>query len=137
MARVEPGMLCNAASIEQSGLVSMLGAMVDTVSGPVLPVRHTIWIVIRIVWDDGEYGAPHDLRVSLISPSGATLASIQGLGLAPPAEAAEYLPAASVFAAPILFETHDVGMHRVECAVDDKIVWQTALRVRVELPPLS
>ena len=64
MPTVRNAMLCNAATAESSGLVSMLGASLATVSGVELPIRVMLWLVARIVLDDAELGE-HCIAVSV------------------------------------------------------------------------
>lgn len=137
MARAQAGMLCNAASIEATGLVSVLGAFVDTVTAPVLPVRHQTWVVVRILWDDHDLGVPHNMSVSVLDPQGTVIASIGGPALVEAGEDTDMeMPPASMFAVPMLIEFPQVGIHNVVLQIDGTEIWSAPLRVRVELPPI-
>lgn len=79
MARLQTAVLCNAASVEASGLVSMLGAFIDTVSGPALPVRTQIWIVARLLFEEADVGVDHTFEVLVEPVDVQTSAPVQPL----------------------------------------------------------
>jgi hypothetical protein len=55
--------LCNAASVEQSGLVSMLGAFIDTITGRELPIRQQLWMVARLLLEEGDEGVDQTIEI--------------------------------------------------------------------------
>src|SRR5436190_23062535 len=63
MARLQTAVLCNAASVEQSGLVSVLGAFIDTITGQALPVQQQLWLAARLFVEEGDIGATLELVV--------------------------------------------------------------------------
>jgi len=132
-------MLCNAASLEQTGLVSMLGAFVDTVTGPVLPVRHVLTVVIRLLWEPAELNRPTRFDLSVTSPSGVVAARIEGAGLTEgdPNDFDPAMPAGSLIVLPLPVEFGEVGIHLVRLAIEGTVLWETPLRIQVELPPLE
>jgi hypothetical protein len=40
-------------------------------------------------------------------------------------------------ALPLVLQFEDVGLHQVELSVDQQVIWNAPLRIRVELPPLE
>ena len=54
MITLQAALLSNAASQEATGLISMLGAFVDQVAGPQLPIRQQLWVVARLLLEEED-----------------------------------------------------------------------------------
>ena len=76
-------MLCNAASIDQSGLVSVLGAFIDRLAGPQLPVTGQLWLVARFDWEESDFDSQHTVTVRIERmDDGEQIARIDGSSVA-------------------------------------------------------
>src|SRR5262245_40369140 len=130
VAQVQAGMLCNAASLEATGLVSMLGAFVDTVMGPVLPVRQQLTVVVRVLWGSSELNQVTHFDLSVTSPLGVVVARIEGAGLTEgdPSTFDPAMPAGSLIVLPLPVEFGEVGIHRVRLAIEGSVLWEAPLK---------
>jgi hypothetical protein len=131
-------MLCNAASVEQSGLVSMLGAFIDRLGGPQLPVRSQLWVVARFDWEDPDFDSQHTLTIKIERvDDGEQVARIDGSVVAElpaPGTFDPDMPVGWNVVLPFPAEFRRTGLHRVSLAVDAEPKWETLLKVETQLP---
>jgi hypothetical protein len=131
-------MLCNAASVEQSGLVSMLGAFIDRLAGPQLPVRGQLWLVARFDWEDADLDAQHMITIKIERvDDGEQVARIDGsvVGERPvPGTFDPEMPVGWNIVLPVPAEFRRVGLHRVSLSLDAEVRWDVLLKVETQLP---
>lgn len=138
MPDLRNAMLCNAASVEQSGLVSMLGAFIDHVGGPQFPIRVQLWIVARVEWREEDYGQHHTLVIKVDRvDDGEQVARIDGSAYTEKPAPGTYdpeMPVGGTIVVPLPMEFRRGGLHRVSLALDAEELWSTPLKVDVQLP---
>lgn len=139
MATVQAGFLCNAASTESSGLVSVLGAFVDTVTGPQLPVRHLMFVVVRLMLEPEDFDTAHAFGFEVVhSADGEVVARVDG-GAPPqprPTNVDPNLPSGVILSLPMSLEFRRVGIYTVNFRLDGDVAWSAPLKVQTSLPQL-
>ncbi len=131
-------MLANAASVEQSGLVSMLGAFIDRLTGPQLPVRGNLWLVARVDWEDQDFDTPHTILITVERrDDGEQIARVEGNAVTnrPPEGSVDSdLPVGGNLIVPLFLEFRREGLHAVTLSVDSDRIWEGDLKVTAQLP---
>jgi hypothetical protein len=129
MAEIQSGFLCNAATQDATGLVSVLGAFVDSVAAPALPIQALLNIVARIKHAEDELDRALDMKISVVRLSdGVDVVSAKGelrvervLG-GDPAE-----PAVSQLIVPLPVVLDKPGRHEVRLEVEGEVIWATPI----------
>lgn len=131
-------MLCNAASVDQSGLVSILGGFIDRLAGPQLPVRGQLWLVARFDWEEADFDSQHTVTVRIERlDDGEQIARVDGTSVAerpPPGAIDPDMPIGWNIVIPVAVEFRRTGLHRVSLSVDAEPRWDTLLKVDTQLP---
>lgn len=65
--RVDWAIPCQAAQVE-NGLMTIIGAQIDTLYAGGFPAKLTTWIAIRLAFPDAELGERHTVALRLIGP---------------------------------------------------------------------
>lgn len=143
MARLQTAVLCNAASVEQSGLVSMLGAFIDTVntSAPAGPIRQQLWIVARLLFDEADLGVDRTIEILVESldlddappehEALAPLVHISGVVRAErPPDADPRLAGGGPLVLPLALEFQATGLYHVTLSLDGDLLWDAPLAVK-------
>jgi len=119
--RVDWAIPCRFAKIED-GLVTIVGAQIDTLQVPELPARVSTWVAMRLVFSDDEAGEAHDLSMRLFGPdlvqAGELRASIrlaEPNPLKPPGWEGSH-----VMANLVQFEASGEGTHTVEVYLGER-----------------
>jgi hypothetical protein len=139
MARLQAGFLCNAASVEGTGLVSVLGAFIDTVLGPQLPIRQQLWVVARFETEPADLDQVHTVSIVVEHSDGEQLARIEGttrLGAPPSGAADPDLPMGFQIALPLLVEFRREGLYSVKLRLNGDEVLRRPMKVRALLPSM-
>lgn len=133
MPRLQTAVLCNAATVEASGLVSMLGAFVDSISGPALPVRHQLWVVARLHLFPEDISVDQVIEIEVVAQEGgATLASLNGVVRAEPTPGLDpEMIAGAPIVVPLAVEFPAPGMYHVTFKLNGDLLWDAPLRVNV------
>jgi hypothetical protein len=136
---LQAALLANAASLETSGLISMLGGFVDAVAAPQLPIRHQIWLIARLIAEQDDMSEPHALVVTVDHSDGTeqlarveatTNAQAQMEGIDPD------LPIGMPVVMPLFLEFRRLGLYHVRLVLDGELVWEGPFKVRTLLPQL-
>jgi hypothetical protein len=133
--------LANAAQADQTGLVSVLGAFIDTVQGPQLPVRQQLWVVGRLTLEPEDTTLPHPLAIIVEHSDGTEqVARIEiVLPSAPPGSLDQFdadLPLGFPLALLLPLEFRRVGIYEVRLVLDGDPIWTQALRVKTIIPQM-
>lgn len=116
----------------------MLGAFIDRVGGPQLPVRIQIWLVARLEWLDEDFGNHHTVVIKIErEDDGEQVARIDGEAFTdrPPSGAFDpEMPIGGNLVIPIPAEFRRDGLYSVSLSVDAEELWRAPLKVHVELP---
>jgi hypothetical protein len=134
VARLQSAFLANAAQLEQTGLLSVLGAFIDSVAGPQLPVRQQIWVVGRFEVTIAEASVAHPVSVIVERADGTEQVARMDVVLSAADELrlATFdpdLPIATPLVAPMPLEFRRTGLYLVRIVIDD--VEMAALPLRV------
>ena len=143
MARLQAAVLCNAASVEASGLVSILGAFVDTVNttAETGPVRQQLWMVARLLFVDADIGVDHTVEV-LVEPLELDEPVAQGGEIPPlvqisgvvraerPPDADPRLLGGGPLVLPLALEFPGTGLYHVTLSLDGDLLWDAPLAVK-------
>ena len=135
MPSVQAAMLCNAASVEQSGLVSMLGAFIDNISGPQFPIRHQLWLVARVQWNPGDEGRAHTLVVQVAHPDGEELFRVEG-GAAVGEGSDPTMPSGGNLVVPLLLDVRRPGIYQISLSMNGEPLWVGPLKIETQLPQI-
>ncbi len=135
VADVHNAMLCNAAEVDPRGLVSMLGAFVDQISGGSLPIRGQLWLVARVVLsaaDDGEHG----FQVEVVGRDGEQVTRVDGTFAGPPPGPGTdpELPTGGNLVVPLALEFRRAGIYDVRLGLDGETRAELPVRVRLIHP---
>lgn len=141
MVRVESAMLANAAQLDATGLVSVLGGFIDRIAGPQLPVRQMVTLVARITVDMDETAVPHSVSIIVEHIDGTEqVARIDSaLPAGEPAVLANLdpdLPIAAPIVVPLPLEFRRLGLYAFRLVVDGEELWNHQARVVTTLPQL-
>ena len=125
-------LLCNAAEVDPRGLVSMLGAFVDQIVGPSLPIRGQLWLVARVILhpaDDGD----HAFQVEVVGRDGEQVTRVEGTFTGPPPGTSEdpELPTGGNLVVPLALEFRRAGVYDVRLLLDGEPRSNLPLRVRL------
>jgi len=133
--RLQTALLCNAATTETTGLVSMLGAFVDNVNVGQFPAAVQLWFVARLQWDDTDYGQTHTVVIKVEHPDGEQLVRIDGSADAQlnPGVDPE-MPVGGALVVPLMTQFRREGRYEVSLTVNGDLFWMSPLRVRSALP---
>jgi len=136
VAEVQNAILCNAAEADPRGLVSMLGAFVDQISGPQLPIRGQLWLVARVVLtaaDDGEHGFVLEVH----GRDGEQVTRIDGSfqGQPPAMSQDPEMPTGGNLVVPLALDFRRAGIYDVRLLLDGVRRWELPLKVRLAAPP--
>jgi hypothetical protein len=136
--RLQTAVLANAASIEASGLVSVLGAFVDTIYAQQEPHQQLLWFVARLLFDEGDVG--HDQTFRVVVEPNEGIAGVPDTPLAVVAGSVNpTLPPQGidprfagggplVFPRPIQFPRR--GLYHVTFTLNEDLLWDSPLLVR-------
>lgn len=139
MIEVQAAFLSNAASVEANGLVSLLGAFVEVINTPQLPIRHQLWFVARLTVEEEDMDSPHSVVVTVENSDGTEpLARIEGSapalverGMLDPD-----VPTGMPVVIPMFLEFRREGLYYVRLVVDGEMMWEGRLKVRRLLPQI-
>lgn len=141
MARLQAAVLCDAAKVDQGGLVSMLGAFVDTITasaGP--PIRHAFQLACRFYLDPADVGEQHRLEVTVecveadegqVTPPGPLVAitgvfAVEGLGDADPR-----ISGGAPIVLPLLVEFPGTGLYHATLKLDGDLLWTAPILIKL------
>lgn len=133
VARVRTAFLCNYASQETSGLISVIGAFVDTVYSPSLPIRHIFYLVASIEPDESEVGVDVEISLRLVRTSDSTVvldARGQMRAERDPTGDPNAAPAGRAVV-PIPAQFDEAGLYRFELRIADEPAWETPVFARL------
>lgn len=142
VARLQTAVLCNAASVEASGLVSILGAFVDTVNttAEAGPIRQQLWMVARLVFDDADLGVDRTIEVLVealeldeptVQEQLPALVQISGVVRAErPPDADPRLLGGGPLVLPLALEFPDTGLYHVTLSLEGDLLWDAPLAVK-------
>jgi hypothetical protein len=128
-------LLCHAALV-QDNLLSMLGAGIDRVDAPQLPMNVAFTFVGRVVWAEEELGAPHVLRVKVRHDDGEQLADMQIPVQPVRATGMHDGSIATQVCMPIPLLVRRAGRYVYELWVDGDLVRELELRIATTMPQL-
>ena len=146
MARLQTAVLCSAASVEQSGLVSMLGAFIDTITGRgEMPVRYQLWFVARLLFDEADVGVGQEIEIVVdpLEPEGEELpqtvrplARVQGEVRAEPTSGLDpRQTGGGLIVVPLALEFDRLGLYHVTFSLNGDLLWDAPLVVKLATPP--
>jgi len=132
-------MLCNAAHLDTTGLVSVLGGWVDSVAGPQLPVRSQLWIAARLTIEPSDVTTPHTLQIVVEHASGDEQVARVDAGLPPGTpESIEgidpEMPIGIPVVVPLPLEFRRTGRYLVRLIVDGERLWESPIKVLTTFP---
>jgi hypothetical protein len=136
---LQAALLANAASLEASGLISILGGFVDAVAAPQLPIRHQIWLVARLIAEPEDMNDPHAFVVTVDHSDGTEqLARVEATTNAQPQMDGidPDLPIGMPVVMPLFLEFRRLGLYHVRLVLDGETVWEAPFKVRTLLPQL-
>jgi hypothetical protein len=137
--RLQAAVVANAASVDATGLVSMLGAFVDTVNAPSLPFRQQLWVVARLLLDEEDRAQPHTTTLVVEHSDGTEPVARIEAAMQPTPDGRTFDPLMPV-GAPVVFplqlEFRRRGIYVVRLVVDGEALWETPLKVRSAIPNL-
>jgi hypothetical protein len=140
---LQAALLCNAASQEASGLISMLGAFLDRLQGPQLPIRAQLWLVARLLLEQDDTRSPHAFVIIVEHTDGTEqLARVEATSPAAPDVQAPLgvpdpdLPIGAPLVVPLPLEFRRRGLYVVRLLVDGEQLWEGRLSVQAQLPQL-
>ncbi len=135
VADVQNALLCNAAEVDPRGLVSMLGAFVDQISGAELPVRGQLWLVARLVLGAADDGG-HAFVVEVVGEGGEPVTRLDGSFQGPPpsGNSDPDLPQGGNLVMPLTLEFRRAGLYEVRLLLDGEPRAELPLRVRLTTP---
>jgi hypothetical protein len=136
VARLQTAVLCNAASVEQSGLVSMLGAFIDTLTGTSLPIRQNVWLVSRLLFDPADVGI--DQAIDIVVENDAStgpprpLIRISGTVRAEPtADIDPRILGGGPIVFPLPLEFPQPGLYHVMFSLNGDLLWDAPILVKL------
>ncbi len=136
MPSLDFALLCNAA-MEHNGLVSILGGGFDRVSAPQWPINIPVTVASRVVWEEGELGVPHIVRVQVTHSDGEQLARVEGTTIPqrePGMDPGRPIGSMLVLVLPLQFRRE--GDYAVSIALDAHPLKELPLVVETVLPQL-
>lgn len=141
MIRVDSAFIANAAQLEPSGLVSVLGAWVHNVAGAQLPVRQQVWFVARLWLERDDAEAAHTFTVLVEHSDGSEqVARVEVAASPQPAEAFDQidpdLPISAPIVMPLALEFRRAGLYYFRLRVDGEELWSSPLKVHSVLPQM-
>jgi hypothetical protein len=136
---LQAALLANAASLEASGLISVLGGFVDAVAAPQLPIRHQVWLVARLLAETDDMTSPHAIVVTVDHSDGTEqLARVEATTNAQPEMSGidPDLPIGMPVVMPLFLEFRRLGLYHIRLVLDGETVWEAPFKVRTLLPQL-
>ena len=136
MAYADYALICNAARVDSDGLVSILGAGIDRLAGPGLPLNVVLTFVARIVWGEEELGSRHEVQIRVRYEDDEELARFDAF--AEPQrdpQMVEGLPVATVLALPVPLQFRRFGKYYFQLRVNDEVKTEPPLVVVASGPP--
>ena len=136
MPRVDAAYLANAAYVDPSGLLSVLGAHIEIVNAPQFPWRSQLWIVARLRVEEEDAGDAVPIAVIVEHDDTERLARVDGTAtvLAHPASADPDLPVSFQIVMPLQLEFRRAGLYHVKILYNGDEVVDQLLKVRSILP---
>ena len=141
MIRVDSAFVANAAHLEANGLVSVLGAWVDGIAGPQLPVRQQLWFVARLTLESLDAETAHTFTLLVEHSDGSEEVARIETGAPPiPRSALDQLDPDLPIAVPMVLlmplEFRRVGLYYFRLRIDGDLAWSSPLKVRTALPQM-
>jgi hypothetical protein len=129
MPTVRTGFLCNYASQESAGLVSAIGAFVDSVYSQAPPIRALLFVVARVEYSEDELGVPMDLSLALRRESDdemlieatGIISADREFGTDP-----NVIPTSTLIL-PLAVEFTAPGRHVVRITIGERTVWEAPI----------
>ena len=138
MIRLQSALLANAAQLEPSGLVSLLGGWIDSVAGPEMPVRQQLWVVARLTLEPDDVKVAHTFRLVIEHSDATERVATFDTSIPPNAGPVDQidpdLPLAIPLVLPMAAEFRRPGLYYVRLIVDGDELWSNTLKVRTVLP---
>ena len=137
MPILQGAVLCDAATTDSSGKVSLLGGFVSALGVPQTPWPAPIHFAGRVGFDRDEVASEHVVIVSVEAPDGGTAAEVT-LRVAP--QDPESLPFPELaggvnLVMPLPFPITQEGIYFIQLAVDGTPMARLPLKVMVGMPP--
>lgn len=140
MPRIQAALLCDAAKVDQSGQVSMLGAFVDTITTAAAPpIRHLVYFACRLYFDDSDLDVEMslDLRVEAVTmdpgeavPPGP-LVSISGVFMASSNDTMDdRIAGGAPMVIPLMVEYPGTGLFHVTLVINGELIWTAPIVVK-------
>jgi hypothetical protein len=138
MPKLGTAFLANAASTDASGMVSVLGAFVELVGSPQLPARLQLWLVARMLYEEGDLdGSVHSFTVRVDHADGEPVARIDGgAQFTESPNADPDMPSGFQIVLPLALELRRQGIYFVQLLIDGDEKWSGPFKVRQILPGL-
>ena len=118
-------------------MVSVLGAFITKVSGPELPIRHQLWFLARLNWEDEDYDQPHVFVIRAeFAQDGEQLARVEGSTFLPrPPEGSVDLdlPVGTNLILPLALEFRRQGLYNIILTVNGDELARMPLKVTPQL----
>jgi Family of unknown function (DUF6941) len=129
MAEVRDAFLCNYAAQDTSGLVSAMGAFVDTVYGAVIPITNIFYLVARLEHDASEADRDIPFAIQIARDAdGALMVDASGtlqVQRDPTADPAAPLVGQMIVPIPVSFD--QAGSHTLTLVLDGVPIWHTPI----------
>ncbi len=135
---LQSAFLANAAQVDQSGLVSVLGAFVEVANAPQLPARHQLWLVARYALEEGDAGPAVPLALIVEHTDGERLLRIDAtfpVSDTPPNRDPE-IPVTVQLVLPFALEFRRQGLYHVRLLYNGEQILNLPLRVLQALPTI-
>jgi hypothetical protein len=132
---VDAAYLANAAYVDPSGLLSVLGAHIEIVNAPQFPWRSQLWVIVRLLVEEPDDG---DVPIAVIVEHDDTerLLRMDGTArvLAHPPTADPDLPVSVQIVLPLQLEFRRDGLYHVKVLFNGEEIVDKRLKVRSILP---
>jgi hypothetical protein len=133
MPRLQTAVLANAASIDTNGLVSILGAFVDTVTADQIPHKQMLWFVARVFIDTGEVGVEQQVEVTVMAvdnDDALVRVTASFIPQIPPQGVDPRIAGGGPLVFPLAIEFPTFGMYHVSFEANGELLWDGPILVR-------
>lgn len=134
MADLDFALLCHSA-MSHDGLLSILGAGFDRITGESMPIRSVITLVARARLDEDDLGRVIRVGVDVLNPDENSIAQVDGeLQAERPVKAMPIGPIGSVMIMPLPLELAETGFYRFVLTLDGNVASELSLYVSTTAP---
>jgi hypothetical protein len=136
MPKLGTAFLANAASVDPTGLVSVLGAFVEVITPPQLPTRIQLWLVARMSYEEGDLDeSMHTFTIRVDHQDGEPVARIDGgARFVESPNTDPDLPSGFQIVLPLALELRRGGLYFAQLLIDGEEMWRGPFKVRPTLP---